>query len=163
MITLDTSAGAFETPTGGHFSGAARLGIQAALRDAFNKQQIGISEPIMLAHILCPEGVAGTVQHDITAGAGGTILEVNDRSAESTGDEFIDVSKIYAPPDPYDAQTSLRGKKSMARQTEIVAKVPYKEMLDYDDHLRSKTAGRHSMTMSFDSFAKVVGHREKGL
>lgn len=162
-ITLDTSDGAVETPTGGHFSGAARLGIQAALRVAFDKQQIGISEPIMLAHITCPETTAGTVQHDITAGAGGSILEVNDRSAESTGDEHIDVSKIYVPPDPYDAVTSLRGKKSMTRQTEIIAKVPYKEMLDYDDHLRSKTAGRHSMTMSFDSFARVVGHRERGL
>lgn len=162
-ITLDTSDGSIETPTGGHFSGAARLGVQAVLREAFDKQQIGISEPIMLAHITCPEATAGTVQHDITAGAGGTILEVNDRSAESTGHDHIDASKIYVPPDPYDAVTSLRGKRSMTRQTEIVAKVPYKEMLDYDDHLRSKTAGRHSMTMSFDSFARVVGHREKGL
>jgi elongation factor G len=76
---------------------------------------------------------------------------------------LIDVSKIYAPPDPYDSVTSLRGKKTLDRMVEIVAKVPYKEMLDYDDHLRSKTAGRHSMTMSFDSFARVVGHREKGL
>lgn len=162
-IVLDITEGMLESPSGGHFSGAARTGVQAALRDAFDKGQIGILEPIMLAHIHCPETVAGTVQHDITAGAGGHILEVNDRSAESSGDAIIDVSLIYTPPDPYDSVTSLRGKKSMARVVEIVAKVPYKEMLDYDDHLRSKTAGRHSMTMSFDSFAKVVGHREKGL
>ena len=162
-ITLDTSEGALESPTGGHFSGAARVGVQAALRDASEKHLVGVLEPIMLVHITCPEAVAGTVQHDITAGAGGSVLEVNDRSAESTGDELIDVSKIYAPPDPYDSVTSLRGKRSMARVIEIVAKVPYKEMLNYDEHLRSKTAGRHSMTMSFDSFARVVGHREKGL
>lgn len=162
-IALDTSEGALGSPTGGHFSGAARTGVQAALRDAFEKQLVGVLEPIMLAHITCPEAAAGTVQHDITAGAGGSVLEVNDRSAESTGDELIDVSKIYAPPDPYDSVTSLRDKKSMARVVEIVAKVPYKEMLNYDDHLRSKTAGRHSMTMSFDSFARVVGHREKEL
>ncbi|KAK7431413.1 Ribosome-releasing factor 2, mitochondrial [Neonectria magnoliae] len=162
-VTLDTSPGGCETPTGGHFSSVARTAVQAALRDAFEKEQISIVEPIMLAHITCPEVVAGTVQHDVTAGAGGQVLEVNDRSAESTGDDNIDVSKIYTPPDPYDSVTSLRGKKSTARMVEIVAKVPYKEMLDYDNHLRSKTAGRHSMTMSFDSFAKVVGHREKGL
>ncbi len=163
IITLDTSDGALESPTGGHFSSAARNGVQAVLRDAFQKGLIGVLEPIMLAHITCPEAAAGTVQHDITAGAGGSILEVNDRTAETTGDDHIDVSKIYAPPDPYDSVTSLRGKRSTARVTEIVAKVPYKEMLNYDDHLRSKTAGRHSMTMSFDSFARVVGHREKGL
>ncbi|KJZ79868.1 hypothetical protein HIM_00582 [Hirsutella minnesotensis 3608] len=162
-ISLDTSDEGLSSPTGGHFSSAARTAVQAALRDAFDNGQIGVLEPIMLAHITCPETTAGTVQHDITAGAGGHVLEVADRSAESTGDELIDVSKIYAPPDPYDSVTSLRGKKSTDRMVEIVAKVPYKEMLDYDNHLRSKTAGRHSMTMSFDSFAKVVGHREKGL
>ncbi|KAJ9424083.1 P-loop containing nucleoside triphosphate hydrolase protein [Fusarium oxysporum] len=130
-------------PIHGHFSTAARTAVQAALRDAFEKEKIGILEPIMHVNITCPEVVAGTVQHDVTAGAGGQVLEVNDRSAESTGEDHID--------------------KSSARVVEIIAKVPYKEMLDYDNHLRSKTAGRHSMTMSFDSFAKVVGHREKGL
>ncbi|KAM3436461.1 hypothetical protein NHJ13734_005048 [Beauveria thailandica] len=163
-VELDTSEGACETPTGGHFSSAARTAVQSSLRDSFDKSQIGIVEPIMLAHITCPEQAAGTVQHDISSGAGGQVLEVNDRSAESSGGEdLIDVSKIYAPPDPYDSVTSLRGKRSAARMVEIVAKVPYKEMLDYDDHLRSKTSGRHSMTMAFDSFARVVGHREKGL
>ncbi|KIE02107.1 Protein synthesis factor, GTP-binding protein, partial [Metarhizium majus ARSEF 297] len=162
-VSLDTSEGSLESPTGGHFSSVARAAVQNALRDAFDKQQIGVLEPIMLTHITCPEAMAGTVQHDITAGAGGQVLEVKDRSAESMGDDLIDVSKIYAPPDPYDSVTSLRGKRSTDRMVEIVAKVPYKEMLDYDDHLRSKTAGRHSMTMSFDSFARVVGHREKML
>ncbi|KAF7560504.1 hypothetical protein G7046_g3645 [Stylonectria norvegica] len=155
-ITLDTTPGGCESPTGGHFSTVARTAVQAALRDSFEKEQIGIVEPIMLAHITCPEVVAGAVQHDITAGAGGHILEVNDRSAESLGDELIDVSRIYTPPDPYDSVTSLRGKKSTTRMVEIVAKVPYKEMLDYDNHLRSKTAGRHSMTMSFDSMSDTT-------
>lgn len=163
-VELDTGEGACETPTGGHFSSAARTAVQSILRDAFDRHQIGVVEPIMLAHITCPEQAAGTVQHDISSGAGGQVLEVNDRSAEaSSGEELIDVSKIYAPPDPYDSVTSLKGKRSAARMVEIVAKVPYKEMLDYDDHLRSKTSGRHSMTMAFDSFARVVGHREKGL
>ncbi|KAH7328233.1 P-loop containing nucleoside triphosphate hydrolase protein [Stachybotrys elegans] len=163
MITVDTSENAIESPSGGHFSGVARMAVQAALRHAFDSHQIGILEPIMLTHITCPEAVAGTVQHDITGGAGGQVLEVNDRSAESASDEVVDTSKIYTPPDPYESITSLRGKKTMTRTVEIVAKVPYKEMLNYDDHLRSKTAGRHSMTMAFDSFARVVGSRERGL
>ncbi|KAF4126712.1 elongation factor G [Geosmithia morbida] len=164
-MTLDRSD--LESPTGGHFSGAARMGVQAALRQAMDRGQVGVLEPVMLVHITCPEAAAGTVQHDITAGAGGSVLEVNDRSAGAeageAGSATIDVSAIYAPNDPYDSVTSLRGKKSSARAVEIVAKVPYKEMLGYDEHLRGKTAGRHSLTMAFDSFARVVGHREKGL
>lgn len=162
-VSLDTSDGALSSPTGGHFSSAARMAVQAALRDALDRQQVGILEPIMLAHITCPETAAGAVQHDLTAGAGGQVLEVTDRSAESAGDAAIDAASIYAPPDPYESVTSLQSKRSTARMVEIVAKVPYKEMLDYDEHLRSRTAGRHSMIMSFDSFARVVGHREKGL
>lgn len=162
-ITLDTSEGALESPSGGHLSSAARHGVQAALREAFDDQVIGLLEPVMLVHISCPEATAGIVQHDITAGAGGLVMEIMDRSAESSSDEMIDVSRIYAPPDPYDSVTSLREKQSTDRVVEIVAKVPYKEMLSYDDHLRSKTAGRHSMTMSFDSWARVTGHREKDL
>lgn len=162
-VTLDTSEDALVSPSGGHFSSVARTAVQNALRDAFLAQNVGVLEPIMLTHITCPEAAAGTVQHDITAGAGGHILAVKDRSVECSGGDMVDASKIYAPPDPYDSVTSLRGKKTADRMVEIVAKVPYKEMLDYDDHLRSKTAGRHSMTMSFDSFARVVGHREKGL
>lgn len=161
IITLDVSEGSTVSPTGGHYSGAARQGVQAALRDAFDRGHIGILEPIMLTHITCPEVAAGGIQHDITSGAGGHVLEVNDRSAACAGDNLIDVSKIYAPSDPYDSVTSLRGKRSMTRMVEIVAKVPYKAMLNYDHHLRSKTSGRHSMTMAFDSFARVLGHREK--
>lgn len=162
-IVLDTDEGTYENPTGGHFSGLARTAVQGCLRESFNQHHIGILEPVMMAHITCPEAVAGTVQHDLTAGAGGVILQVSDLSAESTGDDFIDVSRIYAPPDPYDSVTSLRGKKSTGRAVQIVAKVPYKELLGMDENLRSKTAGRHTMTMHFDSFARVVGHREKGL
>lgn len=169
-VSLDTSEGMLDSPTGGHLSSAARLGVQAGLRQAFERGHVGVLEPVMLTHITCPEAVAGTVQHDITAGAGGAVLEVNDRSGETaqaaTEDGevlLIDAASIYAPPDPYDSATSLRGKKSSVRTVEIVAKVPYKEMLGYDEHLRGKTAGRHSLTMAFDSFARVVGHREKGL
>ncbi|CRK33434.1 hypothetical protein BN1708_001112 [Verticillium longisporum] len=122
---------------------------------------VGLLEPVMLVHISCPETTAGQIQHDISSGAGGHVLEVSDRSAEGSA-SAIDAGSIYAPPDPYDSVTSLREKKS-TRMVEIVAKVPFKEVLDFDQHLRSKTGGRHSMTMAFDSLDRVVGQREKTL
>ncbi|KAJ3961455.1 Ribosome-releasing factor 2, mitochondrial [Colletotrichum tropicale] len=161
-ITINVDATEVENPSGGHFTGAASRAVREALREAHTtRQAVGVMEPVMLVHISCPEAAAGMVQHDISSGAGGHVLEINDKSAESSS--TIDVSRIYAPPDPYDSVASLRGKKSMARTVEIVAKVPFKEVLNFDEHLRGKTGGRHSMTMAFDSFDRVVGSREKAL
>ncbi|KAK1465960.1 translation elongation factor G [Colletotrichum melonis] len=161
-ITITVDAAAAESPSGGHFAGAASRAVREALREAhITKGAVGVLEPVMLLHISCPEAAAGLVQHDISSGAGGHVLEVNDKSAESSS--HIDVSSIYAPPDPYEIVASLRGKKSLARTVEIVAKVPFKEVLNFDEQLRGKTGGRHSMTMAFDSFDRVVGQREKAL
>lgn len=160
-VTLDTSPSALDNPTGGHFSGAAYRAVREALRDAHADHAVGILEPIMLVNISCPETATGQVQHDISSGAGGHILEVNDRSPEAGG-SFIDVSAIYAPPDPYEGVTSLKEKRS-TRMVEIVAKIPFKEVLNMDQNLRSKTSGRHSMTMAFANFDRVTGQREKGL
>ncbi|KAL0944347.1 translation elongation factor G [Colletotrichum truncatum] len=161
-ITITVDASEAENPSGGHFTGAAHRAVREALREAHTaRQAVGVLEPVMLVNISCPEAAAGMVQHDISSGAGGHVLEVNDKSAESSS--RIDVSSIYAPPDPYESVASLRGKKSTARTVEIVAKVPFKEVLDFDEHLRGKTGGRHSMTMAFDSFDRVVGTREKAL
>ncbi|OLN88008.1 Ribosome-releasing factor 2, mitochondrial [Colletotrichum chlorophyti] len=161
-ITITVDASSVESPSGGHFTGAASRAVREALREAhINRQAVGVLEPVMLVHISCPEAAAGMVQHDISSGAGGHVLEVNDKSAESSS--RIDVSTVYAPPDPYESVASLRGKKSMARTVEIVAKVPFKEVLNFDEQLRGKTGGRHSMTMAFDSFDRVVGSREKAL
>ncbi|PKS09063.1 hypothetical protein jhhlp_003676 [Lomentospora prolificans] len=161
-ITISLDIGATKSPSGGHFSGAARRAVQDALKEAYTKSQIGIMEPIMRVIITCPESAAGVVQHDISAAAGGHVLEVKDLSGEVITEGSVDASKIYAPPDPYDAITTLR-KKSTMRRVQITAKVPFKEMIDYDSHLRSKTGGRHSMTMSFDSLAKVTGYRDKNM
>ncbi|KAF9881869.1 elongation factor g [Colletotrichum karsti] len=161
-ITITVDAEEVENPSGGHFTGAASRAVREALREAHTgRQAVGVMEPVMLVNISCPEAAAGMVQHDISSGAGGHVLEVNDKSAESSS--TIDVSRIYAPPDPYESVASLRGKKSLARTVEIVAKVPFKEVLNFDEHLRGKTGGRHSMTMAFDSFDRVVGSREKDL
>ncbi|KAF6842078.1 translation elongation factor G [Colletotrichum plurivorum] len=161
-ITITVDAADTENPSGGHFTGAASRAVREALREAHtSRQAVGVLEPVMLVHISCPEAAAGMVQHDISSGAGGHVLEINDKSADSSS--RIDASSIYAPPDPYETIASLRGKKSTARTVEIVAKVPFKEVLNFDEHLRGKTGGRHSMTMAFDSFDRVVGAREKAL
>ncbi|RCI09342.1 hypothetical protein L249_3697 [Ophiocordyceps polyrhachis-furcata BCC 54312] len=162
-IVLDTSEGAYDRPTAGHFSILGKMAVDTALKDALGKQQVAVLEPVMLAHFMCPEDAAGLVQHDITSVAGGQVLEIADRSSEPTDGDFVDTSRIYTPPDPWDAITSLRDKRAVNRVVEIVAKVPYKNMLDYDSRLRSTTAGRHTVTMSFDSFARVVGKRERDL
>ncbi|CAI4210706.1 unnamed protein product [Parascedosporium putredinis] len=126
------------TPSGGHFSGAARRAVQDALKEGFARGQVGVMEPIMKVIITCPESAAGVVQHDISAAAGGHVQEVKGLSGEVTVEGTVDTSKIYAPPDPYDAVTTQR-KKSTTRRVQITAKVPFKEMIDYDSHLRSKT------------------------
>jgi elongation factor G len=160
-------------PAGGHFSNAAQRAVRDALKDASAKAQVSVLEPVMKVHITCPEESAGAVQHDITSAAGGHIHEINDLSTQIMGSSDprsdssaskVILQSIYCPPDPYEMTTSLRDKKkSVARMVEIVARVPYKEMLDYDNHLRGKTGGRHSVTMAFDCFERVVGARDKAL
>ncbi|PHH70223.1 hypothetical protein CDD80_6158 [Ophiocordyceps camponoti-rufipedis] len=162
-MLLDTTPEALHRPTPHHFSVLGRVAVERVLRDAFKNNQMGLFEPVMLAHFICPEDVAGLVQQDITSGAGGRVLEMADRSSEPGEGDNITAARIYTPPDPWDCITSLRDKRVFSRVVEIVAKVPFKEMLDYDSRLRSRTAGRHSLTMQFDSFDRVVGKREKGL
>lgn len=164
-ITFDALTDYFGPTPPGHFVSAANQTVRAALRDAYKNGTIGILEPVMRVTIACPETAAGAVQHDLHSARGGHVLEVRDlqETSERQGSQ-IDVSDIYAPPDPYEFQTTLREtRKGALRMLEIVAQVPLAEMLDYDSHLRSKTAGRHSMTMHLDTFERVTGPREKAL
>jgi elongation factor G len=164
-ITFDAETDYFGTTPPGHFVGAANQATRTALKDAHKQGNVAILEPVMKVTIALPESAAGAIQHDIPSSRGGQVLEVRDLQSASARDEgHIDVSEIYAPPDPYEFQTSLREtRKGSLRMLEIVAQVPLAEMLDYDGHLRSKTAGRHTMTMHLDTFQKVTGSREKTL
>ncbi|KXJ92287.1 P-loop containing nucleoside triphosphate hydrolase protein [Microdochium bolleyi] len=153
-------------PAPGHTTSAASKAVRTALKDAHDKAQIGVMEPVMRTAITCPDSAAEAVQHDLHSARGGHVLEVRDLaddSARQGGDVFL--SDIYAPPDPYEFQTSLREDRSRGRlrMLQIVAKVPLAEMLDYDSVLRSKTKGRHTLTMDLDTFEKVAGAREKNL
>ncbi|KAI1850121.1 hypothetical protein JX266_004500 [Neoarthrinium moseri] len=164
-IHFDAATDYFGPTPHGHFVNAANHAVRTALKEAHKHGLIGILEPVMRVTIACPETAAGAVQHDLHSARGGHVLEVRDlqdNSAREGGQ--IDVADIYAPPDPYEFQTTLReSRKGSLRMLEIVAQVPLSEMLDYDSHLRSMTAGRHSMTMHLDTFERVTGPREKSL
>ncbi|KAJ2893521.1 hypothetical protein MKZ38_008506 [Zalerion maritima] len=161
-ITFDKNRDYYGNASGAHYFSAAYRAVGAALREAFNNNQIGLMEPVMKVNLMCPEDVAGTIQHDISSSAGGQVLEIVDEGKEQNQNP-VDMSEIYAPPDPYDTVRSQKPNHTASRVLEIVAKVPLKSMLDYDDHLRSKTKGRHSMIMTLDTFERVTGHREKAL
>lgn len=154
-----------------HVVGAANKAVRTALKEAYQQNSIGILEPVMKATIICPEAAGGDIQHDLHSARGGRVLEVRDMQDGSSageggkeGSEMLDIADIYAPPDPYEFQTSLREtRRGRLRMLEIACQVPLAEMLDYDNVLRSKTAGRHSLTMSLDTFERVTGPREKAL
>ncbi|KAK9774749.1 putative P-loop containing nucleoside triphosphate hydrolase protein [Seiridium cardinale] len=164
-ITVDAATDYFGPTPPGHFVGAANQAVRAALKEAHKKGTVGILEPVMKVTIALPETAAGALQHDLHSARGGQVLEVRDLQDNTARDGGqIEISDIYAPPDPYEFQKSLREtRKGSLRMLEIVAQVPLAEMLDYDSHLRSKTAGRHSMTMHLDTFERVTGPREKSL
>jgi elongation factor G len=164
-IHFDDTTDYFGQTPPGHFVGAANNAVRAALKEAHKNGAISILEPVMKVTISLPEMAAGPIQHDLHSSRGGQVLEVRDlQDTNARDDSEIDISDIYAPPDPYEFQTTLREtRKGSLRMLEIVAQVPLAEMLDYDSYLRSKTAGRHSMTMHLDTFERVTGDREKSL
>ncbi|KAI0899656.1 P-loop containing nucleoside triphosphate hydrolase protein [Annulohypoxylon nitens] len=164
-VTYDTSTDLFDPPPSSHLVGAANKAVRDALKEANQQQHIGILEPVMRVTIVCPEVTAGAVQHDLHAVRGGLVLEVQDiGETQNREGNIIDVSDIYAPPDPYEFQTTLREtRKGRLRMLEITARVPFVEMLDYDTLLRGKTQGRHTLTMALDTFERVTGPREKAL
>ncbi|KAL1893373.1 Ribosome-releasing factor 2, mitochondrial [Ceratocystis pirilliformis] len=164
MVTVSLRQGDPQTSSHGHFAAAARLAVQESLREANSRNQVSILEPIMKVVIVCPQSAAGQVQHDITSAAGGVVLDVTDVSEnyEGASGEFTDLSKVYAPPDPYETVTTMK-EKTTTRRVQIIAKVPYQAIMEYDEHLRSRTGGRHSITMDFDCLDRVSAHRERSL
>jgi elongation factor G len=152
----DTSAAAL--------SSAARLAVQAALKEAFDNNNIGLMEPVMNVVISCDEASLGAIVHDLSSARGGHVLSLdNDSSEESPSDlPQIDTSKIYAPPDPF-ASSSGADRAGPGQQRQVTARVPLKEMVGYLKHLRSLTGGRGTFIMSVDRFERLSGPREKAL
>ncbi|RYC64567.1 hypothetical protein CHU98_g1630 [Xylaria longipes] len=174
-LTYDGETDYYGTASGAHLSSAARKAVKDALATTQQQNGITILEPVMRVTIVCPEAAASAIQHDLHSARGGHVLEVRDLQDGSSGGGAnntagagsgaeINIDDIYAPPDSYEFQKSLREtRKGRLRMLQITAQVPLAEVLDYDGVLRSKTSGHHSLTVALDTFERVTGPREKAL
>jgi elongation factor G len=146
-------------------SSAARLVVQAALKEAFEKDGIGLMEPVMNVIISCDESSLGAIVHDISSARGGHVLSLeNEANDDTIGADLqsIDTKRIYAPPDPF-ASSGVVDSSGPGQQRHVTARVPLKEMVGYLKHLRSMTGGRGTFVMSVDKFERLYGKREKVL
>lgn len=175
-MTLDPARGdVHATSTPGHVQWAAQHAVRAAVARARG----GLLEPFMRVVARLPEAAAAATQHDLTARRGGQVLEVRNLAddvysaagaagagAGPWGAEGVDLERVYAPPDPYASVHSLRDAPKTGGRTrwvEIVARVPLKDMLLYDEQLRELTGGRKNLTMEPDTLELVTGQRLKAL
>ncbi|KAK5285449.1 Ribosome-releasing factor 2, mitochondrial [Exophiala xenobiotica] len=148
---------------------AARLATIAAFRDATKSSPCFLMEPVMNVDISVDEASLGSVIQDISSSRGGQIVSLGDHEEENAreghGPQKIDVSKIYAPKDPFESGSSISGEQhdQVNIQRSVKAKVPLKEMVGYLKHLRSMTGGRGTFVMSVDRFERITGPREKAL
>lgn len=145
-------------------SSAARLSVQAALKEAFANDSIGLMEPVMNVVISCDEATLGSIVHDLSSARGGHVLSLESDGNDEGEDHLppIDPSRIYAPPDPF-ASGSSGSSEGPGQQRQVTARVPLKEMVGYLKHLRSLTGGRGTFIMSVDKFERLTGPREKAL
>ena len=114
----------------------------------------------------------GRVKEDLTSSRDAQIISFED-DAFPSGDalpkpdeerRFINVSKVYAPPDPFEVMFSsdTEGNQLLPnRPRRIVARVPLRTMVGYLRHLRSHTQGRGSFVMKLDRFEKMPVQRQK--
>jgi elongation factor G len=163
--TITDLFGAYTTPAA--IASAARLAVQAALKEAHDSQEIGLLEPVMNVVISCDESSLGAVIHDLSSARGGHVLSLgDDNGIAESGSELpvIETAKIYAPPDPFGSDNNGSSMSAgPGQQRHITARVPLKEMLGYLKHLRSLTGGRGTFVMSIDRFERLSGPREKAV
>ncbi|TGO47445.1 hypothetical protein BCON_0277g00050 [Botryotinia convoluta] len=166
LLKFDTVEDVFGSDTtSAALSSASRNAVQAALKEAFQANSIGLMEPVMNVVISCDESSLGAIVHDLSSARGGHVLSLeNDGDVEDTENELapVDISRVYTPPDPFASGTSTDS-SGPGQQRQITARVPLKEMVGYLKHLRSMTGGRGTFVMSVDRFEKLSGPREKAL
>lgn len=120
----------------------------------------------MLVTVSVDEDSMGSVAHDISSSRGGTVVSLDsDDTLGDCGSASIDLSKIYAPPDPFAGDMSTTGLSHGGRNPmrQIVARVPLKEMVGYLKHLRSLTGGRGTFTMVVDQFERMSAQRQRAV
>ncbi|KAF7926715.1 uncharacterized protein EAE97_010224 [Botrytis byssoidea] len=166
LLKFDTVEDVFGSDTtSAALSSASRNAVQAALKESFQANSIGLMEPVMNVVISCDESSLGAIVHDLSSARGGHVLSLeNDSDVEDAENELapIDISRVYTPPDPF-ASGASTDSSSPGQQRQITARVPLKEMVGYLKHLRSMTGGRGTFVMSVDRFERLSGPREKAL
>ncbi|TEY40395.1 hypothetical protein BOTCAL_0433g00050 [Botryotinia calthae] len=166
LLKFDTVEDVFGSDTtSAALSSASRNAVQAALKEAFQANSIGLMEPVMNVVISCDESSLGAIVHDLSSARGGHVLSLeNDSDVEDTENELapVDISRVYTPPDPFASGTSTDS-SGPGQQRQITARVPLKEMVGYLKHLRGMTGGRGTFVMSVDRFERLSGPREKAL
>lgn len=126
-------------------------------------------EPVMNVIISVDEASLGAVVHDISSSRGGHIVSLDEDLPTTSTDQpaedapTIDVSKIYAPPDPFGTASVSASVSTSKQPRTIKAKVPLKEMVGYLKHLRSLTGGRGTFVMSVDRFERMNAQRQKAV
>ncbi|KAK5726646.1 Ribosome-releasing factor 2, mitochondrial [Elasticomyces elasticus] len=162
-LTFEPSKHLFPNTTLAALSSAARLAVHQALKASASASSTVLMEPVMLVTISVPEDSLGSIVHDISSARGGNVVSLS--SDESVPTETgVNVSRIYAPPDPFaggHAEAGNGGGGGLGETKQIVARVPLKEMVGYLKHLRSLTGGRGTFTMVVDRFEKMGGQRQK--
>jgi elongation factor G len=171
--------------TASALSAAARLATQAALRELITASPssnagTALMEPVMNVIISVDEASLGAVVHDISSARGGHIVSLDEeipitsttnvsqdqQQEEEEEASPIDVSKIYAPPDPYESRSVDVSSATLSATNQprtITAKVPLKEMVGYLKHLRSLTGGRGTFVMHVDRFERMAPPRQKAV
>ena len=163
-ITIDPTCHIFgyeTTPTA--ISSAARMATKAALRESTERAGSVILETVMKVVITVDEANLGAVSSDLSSSRGGHIISLEDDDENETEFQPIDISHVYAPPDPFATPFDAEIEPGRTRSRKIVATVPLQEMVGYVKSLRKLTAGRGTFVMSPDRFEPVTGHRRQAL
>ncbi|KAK4503148.1 hypothetical protein PRZ48_006575 [Zasmidium cellare] len=165
QITFDPAQHIFPNTTPAAISSAARLAVQAALKQSATTNASVLMEPVMMVTISVDPDSLGPVVHDLSSARGGSVISLGSDDTEATASNEIDVAKIYAPPDPFAGGHISSDMASVGNSgmRQIVARVPLKEMVGYLRHLRSLTGGRGTFTMVVDRFERMGAQRMRGV
>ena len=168
VLTIDPAKHMFGSETSyASLTAAARLATISAFKEVHGAGGSALMEPVMNVNIAVDDSSMGSVIQDISSSRGGQIISLGDNEEAEAGDHSstrgVDVTKIYAPRDPFEFGTSSNVGQQINKPRTVKAKVPLKEMVGYLKHLRSMTGGRGTFTMSVDRFEKMTGQREKAL
>ena len=108
---------------------AIRAAVARALDMALRAASCEIREPLMTVKIVLPVALTGEVLKDLTGSRHGRVLEVGEEE-----------------------ETSMFALPTFTRRATIQAQVPLRDMIGYSTHLRSKTAGEATYSMTLGKF-----------